>query len=256
MENHQLNNHMRESIFVLMKQAMKAKKMTYAELGKHLGVGELAVKRLFRDKDCKLSRIFEVCEFLGVELEDLLAMQKRQSQKPEFLPESIEQALANDLTLFTVFILLVSEVNLSEVQRVTGHDEPTLYLIMRRLEKLGLIHLLPNNQFRFNVPLPIRWRFQGALSKVLKPLNLNFLAYCFDRDEKTHHQFITMSRFLSQASLEELQREADSLRQRFEYLASQDRLFFSTEQLKLVKMVIAQGPFPILDIVPKDKGNA
>jgi DNA-binding Xre family transcriptional regulator len=244
-----LENQIRESLFILLRQALKARKMTYAELGTYLGLSELSVKRLFRDKDCKLSRILEVCECLEIQLEDLLAMQKRRSRTSEFLPLEMESALAENTDLFVLFILLVSEIGLDEIQTITGYQDARFYLLMRELEKIGLITLHHENRFRFLVPLPIRWRLNGPLADALKRVNANYISHCFDNDGKPNYQFITMSRMVSQTSLDELQGEAETLAQRFDYLATQDQLFFSRDELKLCKMVIGQGPFPVQDIV-------
>jgi len=236
-------------MFELLKQALKVKGKTYAQLADFLGISELSVKRMFRDKDCKISRVFEVCDFLSISLEDLLATQKRKSHTPEFLPEAMEQALASNTNLFTVFVLLISEIGTDDIKSVTGQTHAQLYMHMRELEKIGLISIGANEKIKFTVPTPVRWRFDGVLANELKQLNMRFIAHYFEKLGTPDYQLVSKSRLLSQESLEELQRDGDDLAKKFEHLASQDRLFYANDELKLVKQVIAQGPFPILNLV-------
>lgn len=245
----------REGLFSLLRQALKARGMTYAQVAEGLGVSELSVKRLFRDKDCKMSRLLEICELLQIRLDDLLAMQARARHQPEYLSEALESALAADLNLFKLFILLVSQVNLEDIRSLLQMDESQFYLLMRQLEKLGLIELINEKHFRFKVPLPIRWRLQGPLASALKKVNLAFVSHCFDAENEANYQFITMSRLVTQASAEELQQQFQTIRERFDYLATQDQMFYASDQLTLYKLVLGSGPFPIQEIVSPDNGN-
>lgn len=238
-----------KALFVLLKQALKAKGMTYAQLAEGLGISELSVKRLFRDQDCKLSRLLAICDCIGMNIDELFSMQKRLGDSASFLPLEMEQALSNDLQLFLVFILLVSNVSLKEIQALINVDEPAFYLLTRRLEKMGLIELTTGSSFKFVVSLPIRWRFSGPLSSALKKMNMHFIAHCFDKEDEEGNHFITSSRMMSQNSIDELQQGVEHLRQRFHQLSTQDQLFYKAESLQLQKLVVGFGDFPITQIV-------
>jgi len=240
----------RHSLFDFIKRAMKAKGYTYAWLAERLGVSEISVKRLFKEKDCKTSRLLDICEILGLDLDDLLAMQKRAQSSPQYLPLALEEALGEDRDLFVLFILLISHLSLSDIRAHSQMDEATFYLKIRHLEKLGLIELIDHERFRFCIPLPIRWRLDGALASAIKQANLNYLSHCFDREAEQEYQFFTLSRLMKESSMQEIKEELDRVRQRFDYLASQDQLFYKVEDLNLYKIVSASGTFPVTDIFP------
>jgi len=243
-------NVVRLSLFDLIKKAMKVKGHTYAWLAKQLDVSEISVKRLFKDKDCKTSRLLDICEVLDLDLADLLAMQKRARQAPQYLPLELELALGEDRSLFVLFILLISQLSLPDIRSHSQMDEATFYLKLRRLEKLGLIELLDNERFRFCVSLPIQWRLDGALASAIKQANLNYLAHCFDHEAEPDYQFFTLSRLMTEASIQEIKDELDRVKQRFDYLAFQDQLFYKIEELNLYKLVSAAGTFPVTDMFP------
>ena len=244
----------RERLFTLLRQALKAKKLTYADLATWLGISELSVKRLFRDKDCKMSRILEICALLNMTLADLFEMNARTIRQPQYLSEAIEAALAADPDLFTLFIFLVSQLELPLIQRLSDLDQPQFYLALRKLEQLGLIELVqPSLHFRFLVPLPIRWRLQGPLGKILRKVNQNYLGYCFDRADHPDHLFNSTSRLMSADSAQKIQAQLLAIRREFDSLSTQDQMFFQEQELGLCKIVMAMGPFPVQDMLPFKK---
>src|SRR6185369_16059177 len=54
-----------------VKQALRARGVTYRQLGKLVKMSESGVKKLFATGDCSLGRLLEICEAVGVSLEDV-----------------------------------------------------------------------------------------------------------------------------------------------------------------------------------------
>jgi len=245
-----IDNQQREGLFTLIKQAMKTKGMTYATLAIELEVSEVSVKRLFRDKDCKLSRLLSLCRAIDINLDDLLQMQQRITQTPKYLPVATERALAAEPNLFTLLILLTASLDTHLIQASWGVDQPTLYLHLRKLEQLHLIEIAHDNSVHFCIPLPIRWRVGGALSSIIKQANQRYISYCIDREADPAYTFMTGSRLISQHSIESIERQLDDVAQQWNYLATQDQMFYPHDELKLYKLVYGMGPFPIEKIFP------
>lgn len=240
----------RHRLFELIKQALKAKGLTYAWLAKQLGVSEVSIKRLFIDKDCKTSRLLAICGSLDISLDDLLEMQKKVRTAPQYLPAEMEQALAEDPTLFALFIMLVSQMPLDSIREYISLDDSAFYLHLRRIEALGLIELLPENRFHFKVNLPIQWRLNGPLLKAIKNINFNYLGLCFDQQQEPDYAVYSISRQMTPTSMREIQHELHRLKEKFEYLAQQDQLFYKQSDLSLYKMLYASGPFPLQRLLP------
>jgi len=241
----------REGLFVLLRQAVKSRGYTYAKLAEEMGMSELSIKRLFRDKDCKMSRLLEICSIIDLSIDELVGMQKRFKQTAEFLTLETEEALAADKTLFLLLTLLLSQLDIGSIKSLLVIDEATLYLQLRRLEKLGIIDLLPNDKYRFAISLPIRWRMGGPLSDLIKDINQRYISHCVDNYANTEYAFNTTSRFLTKNSAMQIQARLDEIRQEYDYLATQDQMFYQTEELHLHKLVFGMGPFSMSTILPE-----
>lgn len=242
------DNLQRENLFTLLRQAIKAKGYTYARLACEMQVSELSIKRLFKEKDCKMSRLLEICSVVGLSMNDLVSMQQRVKQVPEYLPRQVEGELAEDKHLFLLFILLVSYVDLPKIQAVCRIDKPQLYLRLRRLEKLGLIELLPEDRYRFLVPLPVRWRMEGTLLGVIENINHRYISHCLNNESSPDYTFTTTSRLMTKNSAQKIQASLEKIREEFDYLTTQDHMFYKPEELGLYKLVFAMGEFPV-DVV-------
>jgi DNA-binding Xre family transcriptional regulator len=243
----------RENLFTLLRKAIKAKGYTYGRLADEMQVSELSIKRLFKEKDCKMSRLLEICSIVGLSMADLVSMQQRVKQVPEYLPEHTERELASDQYLFLLFILLVSHVDLNKIQAVYGIDQPQLYLRLRRLEKLGLIELLPEERYRFLVSLPIQWRMDGALQGVIEHINHRYISHCLKNASSPEYTFTTTSRLMTKHSAQKIQSSLEKIREEFDYLTTQDQMFYKPEELGLYKLVFAMGEFPV-DVILTENG--
>ena len=243
----------RENLFLLLRQAIKARGYTYARLAEQLQVSELSIKRLFKDKDCKMSRLLDICSVIGLSIDELVSMQQRFKRVPEYLSEDVEQALADDHSLFLLFILLISHLDLDKIQGLFGIEQPQLYLYLRSLEKLGLIELLPNNRYRFLVALPIRWRTGGALFGVIEKLNHRYISHCLKNEANPEYAFTTTSRLMTKNSAQQIQASLKKVREEFDYLTSQDQMFYRPEELSLYKLVFGMGVFPMETILAANK---
>lgn len=232
-------------IFQLLKNALKVKKKTYHDLAVHLEVSELTIKRLFKEQDCKVSRLISICQFLQIDFQELLEFEKRFKHYPAYLPEQVEKVLAEDSVAFGVFLLLIAQLTHADVLRVTGLAETQLYLVLRKLEELKLIQIKPNNQLMVTTNLPIAWRRHGALAGALKHINLKYLAYCFEHHQQPEHNYYSTSRLMSTDSAETIKQKLDEVYQLFQQLATQDQLFYPADKLTPYKLQIANSIMPV-----------
>ncbi len=241
----------REQLFYVLRQALKAQGYTYARLAEALNVSELTVKRLFRDKDCKMSRLIEICAVIGLSVSDLVVMQERRQSDPYVLSPQAEAEIAKDPNLFALFVLLISQVNPVDIAEKYQFSDSQLYSYLRVFEQLEILDILENNQVRFRIPLPVRIRFDGPLGESLKKINQQFIGLCVEQSGRAEYTFSTSSRLMRPASIRQIQEQLEQLQRDVDYLATQDQLFYQHEELKLYKVVYGLGPFPVLDFFHK-----
>ena len=240
----------REHLFATLRQALKSQGYTYAKLGEALDVSELTIKRLFRDKDCKMSRLIEICSVIGMSFSDLVAMQERMQSSAQYLPIEIEKEIAKHPDLFAFLVLLISHISPQKIAEEYGLTDSQLYSYLRELEKLDVLEILTNNDIRFSVSLPIRLRFHGPLSDHIKKANKNFISHCISNDSDPEYCFSAGSRLMRPSSIAQLQEQFAQLQKDFDYLATQDQMFFGNENLQLYKIVYGLGPFPVMKLFP------
>jgi DNA-binding Xre family transcriptional regulator len=247
------DDQQRENVFLLLKRALKSKGYTYSKLAQAMNMSELSIKRLFKDKDCKMSRLLEICGIIGLSIDELVNMQQRFKHTPEFLPEDVERALAVDKRLFLLLILLVSQLDIATVKEELALDNTQLYLHLRTLENLGLIQLLNNDKYRFTVALPIRWRMNGHLSVLIKTINQRYIAHCLDNEDHPDYVFSTSSRLMTENSAQQVQKSLRKVQEEYSYLSTQDQMFYQREELRLYKLVFGMGLFPT-EVILAEKG--
>jgi transcriptional regulator with XRE-family HTH domain len=63
-----------ESLVNALKNLLKARGITYAQLAKGLGLSEASVKRIFAERSFTLERLDQVCTLLGIQISDLARM--------------------------------------------------------------------------------------------------------------------------------------------------------------------------------------
>ena len=243
----------RSQLFTVLRQALKAHGYTYLKLADELGVSELTIKRLFRDQDCKMSRLIEICSVLGLSLSDLVAIQERLPSSAQFMDVEIEKEIAKQPDLFAFLILLISQVSPQDIAREYQLSDSELYQYLRALEKLEVLEILEGNNIRFCVPLPIRLRFGGVLNKQLKRANLGFLGHCIDNHQNPEYTFTTGGRMMRPSSIAQLQTQVEELQRNYDYLAAQDQMFYQKNELRLYKLVCGIGPFPVMKLFPLEK---
>lgn len=240
---------LQQTLFNTLKNVLKQRKMTYADLAEKLDVSELTVKRLFRDKDCKFSRLLEICTAAEVQFEDLLELQKRQGQVTEYLPLETEQQLAEKPAVFSFLILLVSRFNLDYIRDEFGLKQHEIYLYLRELETLGIVSIREDS-YRFSVPTPIKWRLHGPIGQIIVKANQKFVELSFQNQDKEEVEVTTQSRLLSPSSMKEMQEEIRRISELFNVKATEDQLLYDGNQLTPVKLLGIAADFPVEKIFP------
>lgn len=244
---------MSTGVFARLKQVLKSRGLTYADLADRLNLSEVSVKRIFASGDCKLSRLKSICRALDLDLHSLLEAESEAVAVPKMLPVAAAEALAADRSLLSVFILLLngySPEHLADIYKLSSEE---LHLYLRTLEKLELLQLGAGAEVRLKVAAPVDFLGHPALAREVKQLNLNFLEWVFERKEEPGYVFETSSRHLTDESIAIVQQELRELVARFRKLAHRDTLLAPRRQLRGVKLTGLFGPVPFDRLLKVEK---
>lgn len=160
-----------QEIVPIIKRLLKEKGITYRDLAKPLGLSESSVKKLFIARDCSLSRLNQICEVLEVGLNDLIQFAgERTPEVFRFKPEQ-EAFLVKDRDAFRVYWKLVYERQpQAQIMRDLNLSQATLFKILRSLDQVGVIELLPEGKVRFPETDMLLWAPDGALAELAKKI--------------------------------------------------------------------------------------
>lgn len=250
-----MDERLQGELFGLLKMALKARGMTYADLAEGLNLSEPTVKRMFSEADCKMVRLLKICDILDVSLADLLERAGRAQPPVLQLPLSVELELAADRTLFYIFLQMRDELTPAEVQDLYAISSADFFLYMRRLEKLGLA--APNGQGDLRVlsAQPIRFRRDGPLRSFMKTINAQFCADTYDAKDGEDRLFLNVSRRMRPETAALMRKELDGILTRMSTLARQDQMIYPSKELQSYKISGAFGPVSYRNML-RDDGSA
>ena len=235
----------RSNLFDLLKKVLKARGITYMEVARLLEVSEPTVKRLFQEQDCKLSRLVELCDLLGMSIADLVEMGERDDRSVTTLTPEVEAQLANDAGLMSFFMLLVNHYSVASICDLNELPPADAVHYLQDLERLGLIQLGRGNQVHFNVARPIRWNENGPLHKALEKVNCQFMSQAMNEHTGAGYPFFSSNRLLSEASIHRLNLQLDALYEQYQKQANLDQLHFASHQLKPYQLLGTIAPIDI-----------
>ena len=232
-------------VFSALKQVLKVQGIRYRDLAAMLNTSEVTVKRLFQEQDCKLSRLTDICEALGISFSDLMKLADQAPAEATELPPGTEQALADQPGLFSCLILLLSGFDARAIGQYNRLSPADVYLYMRELEKLGLVRIGANDSVHLLLSMPVRWRSDGPLHKILVEVNQAFIAQAISQEHDSGYPFYSTSRLFSPQSIRQLKDDIDKLYQRYQQQASLDQMVYPPEALEPFKMVTTMMPFDV-----------
>lgn len=203
-----------------LKMALKTQGKTYADVAKALKLSEASVKRCFSQGSFTLERLEEVCDFAGLEISDLVELAAE--NKPPFtsLTPEQEEALLQDPKLLLITFLALSHWQFEDIVKSYQLTEHEAIQLLSRLDRLGMIDLLPGNRIRLLTARNFSWRKDGPMQQFFEREVLrDFLASRFNAP---HESMNFAGGLLSWASLERIQQGLERLAREFNELVAAD----------------------------------
>ena len=148
-----------------LKQALKASRFTYADIARHLGMSEANVKRLFATESFSLHRLEAVCELLQLELADLFALYEESRDKIRHLTLEQEQELVSDIGLLLIAVSVRNRLSYEDIVNFYTITETETIRYLARLDRLGIIDLLPGNRIKLLIDERFNWLADGPIER-------------------------------------------------------------------------------------------
>jgi DNA-binding Xre family transcriptional regulator len=151
-----------------LKKYLRIKNVTYQDLAQQLSLSEASIKRLFSEQSFSLKRLEETCNYLDISIYDLIRVSEKEANQPKLLTFKQEEFLANNPKVLIFFYLLKNEWSIQDIEKKFSLSPLDMTKNMIQLEKLGLLALYPENQFKWNIAKNFFWRKDGPVWNTYK----------------------------------------------------------------------------------------
>jgi len=231
-----------KNLIEVLKKALKSHGVTYADIAAQLNLSEASVKRMFAQKHFTLIRLESICEMAQMDFTDLIRLMDEERQKISNLTLEQEEELVSDLKFLLVAICVQSNWTFNEMIdyfKITG-PECIGYLV--RLDRLGLIQLLPNNRIRQMVAKNFRWLPRGPIEKFFEQTAQNeFLDSHFTHPGELR---LFMNGSLTWESIESIRKNVEALAHEFSSFQDDDARMPATTRFN-TGLLLAMRPWEL-----------
>ncbi|GLX82753.1 helix-turn-helix domain-containing protein [Thalassotalea eurytherma] len=167
-----------------LKQLLKQHKVTYRMIAGKLEMSEANIKRVFATNSFSLERLEQICQIINLTLSDLFSLSEKQQQQLTELTLEQEQELIENPKLLLIAVCVRDYWAFEEIIEHYDIDLHECIQLMAKLDKIKLIQLLPNNNYKLLIAQDFRWIKNGPLERFMEKEVLNrFMASSFDSDD-------------------------------------------------------------------------
>lgn len=203
-----------------VKRQLRARGITYAELGRRIGLSESSVKRLFATGNFTLNRLESICGVLQLSLAELTRTMEGSASPEVFsLTEEQEQLLASEAGILACFYLLLNGRSTADCRERLRLQAPAVQEILRKLASVGLM-TGSGKAMQLTARLPISWRPDGPVRKLYERQVREEFMQCDFRAPGESLAFHSAE--LSVASIRVMKRKLERLSADFAELAALD----------------------------------
>ncbi len=170
-----------------LKQALRTQGVSYAQVARHLELSESSVKRLFSTGAFSLPRLEAVCELAGLDLLELASQADARRFRVPALTEEQERELVGNPPLLLVAVCALNRWPFERILNRYRFTAARLVALLARLDRMGLIELLPGNRIRLRIARNFAWLPDGPIHHFfVDRLQSEFLSGAFAPERDVH----------------------------------------------------------------------
>lgn len=223
-----------------LKRLLRGQGLTYRELAARLKMSEAAVKRMFSLRAMSLQRLEQICDVLDVGLSELAAESVRGRESMAELSEAQEKALVSEPALLLALFLSLNRWRQQDVLAQFSFTEPQWTTLLVKLDRLGIIELMPGNRARTLTSRNFRWRRGGPMERYFREhLLADYFNDAFDGEQDG---LFLLSGSLSVEGVRQMRQRLEEVVREFDALLIRDATLSAKERIG-VSLVLAQKPW-------------
>ena len=147
----------------ILKRELKSCGVKYSDVARHLQLSEASVKVMFSKKHFTLERLDKICELIHIDITELVHLFEKEQNIITHLTYDQENELVMDQKCLLVAICVYNRFQFNEIIAQYNISNTECIQYLARLDKLGLIELLPKNHYRLRIADDFRWLPNGPI---------------------------------------------------------------------------------------------
>lgn len=167
-------------LFDSLRAHLKARDLTYRNLADGIGVAEITVKRIFAANDCSIERLEEICEFLQLELKDLVKRTPKKRELIDQLTVEQEEELARNKKLLMVAVCVMGLWSFRDMLDHLNLSKYDCIKLLNRLDEMGFVEVHSRQQYKLLVARDFSWIRGGPIMRLVKGFSNDFFDHQFD----------------------------------------------------------------------------
>ena len=204
-----------------LKKLLRERKITYSDVASHLNLSEANVKRMFSKRHFTLNRLEEVCTLANADLSYLMSRMHEGSLIIDELSLEAEKELVANVKLLMMAQLLINRWELDDIISTYTFEELEVTRLLAKLDRLGIIELLPGNRVRNLISRDFKWIHNGPVHKYFEQhVAAEFFNCKFN--PKAGELLIFMAGMLTRQSNSHMQNSMRRLAREFDELCKED----------------------------------
>lgn len=163
-----------------LKQALKARGLTYARVATAIGLSEASVKRMLSKQDLSLARLEAICALAQVTLAELARGIDAEERLLTELTDAQEATIVENPVLFLAATSALNLVDFDQILDDYAVKPAELVAAFAALDRIGILRWLPNNRYRLLVARTFRWRPNGPIQRSFREHAAEYFNSAFD----------------------------------------------------------------------------
>jgi transcriptional regulator with XRE-family HTH domain len=157
-----------ERLVATLKRLLKRERITYRDVAERLAISEPTVKRLFSRGTFTLQRLAQISALLGMSVAEVAEQAEQSAASLHTLTESQERQLVADPALLLVAACALNGWTAAEIVETYRFTKAECLRKLLKLDRLGLIALLPGDRIRLNVARDFDWLPGGPIQRFFR----------------------------------------------------------------------------------------
>jgi DNA-binding Xre family transcriptional regulator len=207
--------------FSTLKQLLRAHGIGYGDLAKEFGVSERTISRWIASGGITVEQLEKICALLDIGVFDFWELAGRGADgRPKRLTARQERELSEDSEAIFVFSHLLNGWTPEELRREVDIPQTAMTLILARLERIGLVERLGDNNVKLLTSRDLEWAEGGPMKRAVN----DYINHQFKNMNVNEVGFLcrTESLKLSVASIAEIEARFRKLATDIRYFAHMD----------------------------------